>query len=90
VWDSAAIAEKLAGGAFAARDIEVAPAREVRLRPGKGTWFLESPFSPEWTAGNGETLVLPGISLGMHGMFERDGRAFRFFVGQTETIVLEN
>jgi hypothetical protein len=82
-------AEALAGGRFTAYDLDALPSREVRLDPGPGNWFLESPFSPVWRVRDGQTLLLSEVSLGMHALFNQHGRAIRLSVGERETVILE-
>ncbi|MGA2975362.1 MAG: hypothetical protein ABSF77_08645 [Spirochaetia bacterium] len=85
--DLDAMAEKMARGEFRVYDIDSLTCRDVRIRPGVGTWFLEGPFSPALTAED-EVIALQGVSLGSHGLFSTDGRFFKLQVGAYETVLL--
>ena len=82
------IEEKLAAGKFTAYDIDELPCRDVDVKAGTGEWFMESPFSTVTSLTRDGTLSLPGISLGMHGLFSVDGRLMMIDVGRIETAVL--
>jgi hypothetical protein len=81
------IVEKLAEGAFTAYDIDSLPSRDVQLQPGKGNWFLESPASSVTACADGDTLVLPCLSVGMHALFSDQGGRIRISVGAKETVI---
>lgn len=79
------IEERLAAGKFTAYDIDELPRRDVRVKAGSGEWFTESPFSPVTSLTGEEDLSLPGLSLGMHGLYSMDGRLMMIDVGPAET-----
>jgi hypothetical protein len=83
------IEEKLAAGKFTAYDIDALPCRDVCVKAGPGEWFTESPFSTVTDLAAEGTLTLPGVSLGMHGLFSVDGRLMMIDVRRTETAVLQ-
>ena len=82
------IEEELAAGKFTAYDIDPLPCRDVYLKARAGEWFMESPFSAATSLVEEGTLNLPGVSLGMHGLFSVDGRLTMINVRETETVVL--
>jgi hypothetical protein len=81
------IVEKLAAGTFTAYDIDSLPSRDVQLMPGAGEWFLESPFRNVSSLADGETLLLPGVSMGRHTLFSVSGGQCHVFVGEKETVI---
>ncbi len=81
------IEDKLASGKFTAYDIDELPCRDVFVKAGPGEWFTESPFSTVASIAGEGTLSLPGVSLGMHGLFSMDGRLVMIDVGRIETAV---
>ena len=88
ILDLELIEEKLAAGKFTAYDIDKLPRRDVRVQAGSGEWFTESPFSSVTSQAGEEALGLPGLSLGMHGLFSTDGRLMMIDVGANETATL--
>jgi hypothetical protein len=79
---------ELATGKFTAYDLDALPCRDVYVKAGPGEWFMESPFSTVTSLTEQGTLSLPGVSLGMHGLFSVDGRLMMIDVGRTETVVM--
>lgn len=79
-WDLSRIEERLAAGAFTARDIDRLPAADVRFASGTGTWFLETPFAGPMDADPDGTLRVPGLVHGLHTLFGTNGRRFRIYV----------
>lgn len=86
--DLVRIEEELAGGKFTAYDIDVLPCRDIYVKAGSGEWFMESPFSAVTTPTEAGTLSLPGVSLGMHGLFSVDGHLTMINVTGTETVLM--
>ncbi|HVO38352.1 MAG TPA: hypothetical protein VMV03_04910 [Spirochaetia bacterium] len=81
------IAEKLADGTFIFYDIDLLPSRDVQLRPGVGSWFLEDPESSVTPCRDEDTLLLPALSVGDHALFSIEGRRIRISVGAKETVI---
>ncbi len=68
-WDLESIASRIAERDFSAYDIDRLPSRDVRLPAPEGAWFMESPFRPALSAGPDGTLILEGLTFGMHHLF---------------------
>jgi hypothetical protein len=78
----------LAAETFRATDIRLASSLDLRLEPGAGNWFLESPFRNPVPASTEGSLFLHSVPLGEHFLFE-ETTAFCFFLYVTkETTVL--
>lgn len=67
--DLGSIAQCIASGDFNAYDIDPLPAADVRLSVPEGEWLLENPFRPVQRAGPEGTLLLQGLSFGLHHVF---------------------
>jgi hypothetical protein len=80
------VAQEISRGDFSAWEIDRLPCRSVDLRPGDGTWFLESPFSGSYRADEGR-IRLASVSLGAHHLFALDGSRWRLEVGPRETLL---
>lgn len=76
-WDLSRIEERLAAGAFTARDIDRLPTVDAVVRPGPGEWFLETPFAGPMTAAPDGSLRVPDLPFGLHALFGMDGGRFR-------------
>jgi hypothetical protein len=85
--DLAGIAESLARSDFSAYDVDLLPARDVQIGPGVGEWFLESPFSRTYAVSASESIVFPGLSVGMHSLFSVQGQIILIWVGEKETVI---
>lgn len=73
--DPVRVAEAFLAGDMSSRLLQPAPSRPVRLSPGAGTWFLESPFARAFRVEAGQVLSLGGVPLGFHRLFALDGGA---------------
>ncbi len=87
--DSDRICARLAAETFRLTDIRPAPCRDLRLEPGTGSWFLESPFcSPVFAQANG-SLFLEAVPLGAHFLFEYPaGGLFFLYVEEETTLII--
>jgi hypothetical protein len=63
------ICAALAGGTFRVTDIKEASSRDLLLVPGRGTWFLESPFRIPLAASTDGALFLEAVPAGAHILF---------------------
>jgi hypothetical protein len=86
-WDSTSIAEAIVGGEFTSRDIDPLPCLDVRVCPGPGEWFLESPCAAPAPVEAGEELLLPSVPGGMHTLFSAGGARVRIFVGGERVVI---
>jgi hypothetical protein len=64
------ICAALGEGFFRATDIRDAPSRDLLLAPGRGVWFLESPFRIPIAADTDGRLLLETVPVGAHILFE--------------------
>ena len=83
--DLDAVAEKISRGDFTAWDIDRLPTRSLDVSP-SGTWFLESPFSPSYSAEDGR-ISAATMSLGGHHLFSLYGTCWRLDVGPRESLL---
>jgi hypothetical protein len=81
------IARKIAQGDFTAYDIDALPARDQRVRPGTGQWFLESPFRPVVPADAQGVVVLRGLPDGLHALFSLEGETLDVSSGPFGVVV---
>jgi hypothetical protein len=86
--DLESIAQKLADGDFTAYDVRALPSCAVKVAPGPGHWFSESPFfgAPE-EASQGQ-LGIPLMSYGLHYLFSLEGRLSKIQVGKEGTVMV--
>jgi hypothetical protein len=69
-------------------DIRLAPCRDLRLEPGAGSWFLESPFRNQAPAETDGSLFLKAVSLGAHLLFENPAGACFFLYVEEDTTLM--
>ena len=81
------IGARLASGQFRLTDIRLAPSRDVTIEAGQGRWFLESPFRRPVTVGPEGLLLLEGVPLGAHFLFDGDSGACLFLYLGEETLL---
>jgi hypothetical protein len=86
--DSDRICTRLAAEAFRLTDIRPAPCRDLRLEPGAGSWFLESPFRTPVPAEADGFLLLEAVPLGAHILFEYPAGACFFLYVEEETTLM--
>ena len=82
------ICSRLAAGEFRATDIRPAPSRDLLLEPGKGDWFLESPFRNRIAAQADGSLLLRNVPLGTHTLFESPPGVRYILYVEAETILM--
>jgi hypothetical protein len=75
--DLEGIAERIARGSFTAFDIDALPGRDQAMSIGQGEWFLESPFRGALFPDQQGTLLLRGLSDGVHALFSVEGGRLR-------------
>ncbi len=85
--DLDAAAQRIAEGEFTAWDLDRLPARDARVTPGPGSWFLESPFSFPCAAVDG-VLFLGSVPRGSHRLFSLSGGHWRLEVGEGEPLLV--
>jgi hypothetical protein len=81
------VAQKVVDGELTVWDIDPLPSRDVLVRPGDGTWFLESPFRPPIPAEAGG-LRLAAVANGMHLLCSLEGQRWKLDVGGEETALV--
>jgi len=86
--DSDRICTRMAAEAFRLTDIRPAPCRDLRLEPGSGQWFLESPFRKPVQAQADGSLILEAVPLGNHILFEYPAGACYFLYVEEETSLM--
>jgi hypothetical protein len=79
------MAQRIVEGDFSVYDIDLLPCRDIRVKPGQGAWFLESPFSEVVQSTEDEGVDLSAVSLGHHALFSLDAGVWRIQVGAQET-----
>jgi len=85
--DLDAAAQRITEGEFTAWDVERLPSRDVRVAPGAGSWFLESPFFLPCAAEQG-VLLLGGVPRGSHSLYSLSGACWRLEVGEGEPLLV--
>jgi hypothetical protein len=79
------ICTRLAAEAFRLTDIRLAPSRDLLLEPGRGSWFLESPFRMQVPTEADGSLLLEAVPLGAHFLFGIPPAACFFLFVEEET-----
>ena len=83
------ISTGLAAEDFRLTDIRLAPCRDLLLEPGPGNWFLESPFRLQVPTDADGFLLLRGVPLGAHILFENPPSArFLLYVQEETTLMI--
>jgi hypothetical protein len=78
----------LADKTFRMTDIIPAPGRTLLVVPGAGSWFLESPFRIPLPARADGSLILEGLPLGAHTLFETTSGASCFLYVDEESCLM--
>ncbi len=78
----------LANGTFRVTDIRPAPCRTLLLEPGRGSWFLESPFSTPLSAEANGSLFLDNVPFGEHFLFELPGITSYFLYVEEQNVFM--
>jgi len=81
------VAQRAAEGDLTAWDIDRLPSRDVRVAPGAGAWFLESPLCLPLTAEDG-VIFLGDVSRGSHRLFSLSGTCWRLEIGDGEPLLV--
>jgi hypothetical protein len=83
------ICSRLADTSFRVTDIKQAPERTLRVVPGTGSWFLESPFRIPLSAQADGSLMLEGVPLGAHTLFELPvGAVYSLYVAEESYLMI--
>jgi hypothetical protein len=82
------ICEKLAAEEFRLTDIRPIPHRDLKLEPGPGQWFLESPFRQPVQAEADGVLLLEAVPFGAHFLFESSAGACLFLYVEKKNVLL--
>ncbi|UCF97922.1 MAG: hypothetical protein JSV89_22580 [Spirochaetaceae bacterium] len=85
--DLTRICVRLASGEFRVTHIRPAASRDLRLEPGPGRWFLESPFREPVSAATDGSLLLESVPLGTHCLYESSS-ASRYLLYVQDEVVL--
>ena len=87
-WDITSIATRLAEGGFTENDLDALPEATVRISPGPGEWFLESPFRGVVSSDSLGALVLDHVTWGGHLLAATDGRLAALWVDRQGAVTL--